>query len=90
MHPSSHANSNARGSPWISGHTNTRVSRQQANVMQHITAPCAAGDPEPMEDRADNGDAAHVPGCGLADNIDVRLARLTQLFYCGALQVLLR
>ena len=55
--------------------------------MQSVTASCATGDPEPMEDRADNGGAAHVPGCGLADNIDVRLARLTQLFYCGALQV---
>ena len=43
---------------------------------------------EPMQERADNGDTAHASGCGLADNIDVCLARFTQLFYGGALQVL--
>ena len=46
-----------------------------------------------MEARQDNGNAEHaengssVHGCGLADNIDVRLARLEQSFNCGALQV---
>ena len=40
-----------------------------------------------MQDRAENGDTPHTSGCGLADNVDVQLARLTQLFHCGALQV---
>lgn len=37
----------------------------------------------------ENGDTQngnHAPGCGLADNIDVRLCRLDHMFNCGAMQ----
>ena len=42
-----------------------------------------------MESRGENGDAENgdaLHGCGLADNIDVRLSRLEQLYTSGALQ----